>query len=224
MFRRTQRPYRSLSVLAVVSLILGLLSAAALTQPVLLLLPIAGMVIGGLAVRHTRRDDVSGRGIAICGRLASVFFFCFAITDFMYGYRMVFDHAERFADKWIDLVQAGRLNAADQMTMSPELRVQRSELLEAYYQEHEDDRRRVEKLFQRDGYRELAVSVPEGRVRRVAGRQKARSRSEQVFEFDYVLDVGSVDVPFQLLVVRRWSSEFQQVDWKIVIPAERKHT
>ncbi len=71
-------PYRSISKAAVISFVLGLLSAAALLTPVLLLLPLVGVVFGLAALINIRRfpTELAGRflawtGLLGCGLLAA---------------------------------------------------------------------------------------------------------------------------------------------------------
>jgi hypothetical protein len=61
--------YRTLSKLAVTSLVLGLFSLTGLMFPVLLAFSVAGLASGLLAVRAIRRypDELSGRGAAFLG-------------------------------------------------------------------------------------------------------------------------------------------------------------
>lgn len=62
-------PYRALSKAAVTSLVLALFSIAALLFAELLVLPLAGLALGIVALRNMRRypDEVSGKPIALIG-------------------------------------------------------------------------------------------------------------------------------------------------------------
>ena len=61
--------YRSLSLWAVVSLLMGIISLPALILPGLLVVPLVGLFFGWRALRQVRRapDEWSGRGIAMSG-------------------------------------------------------------------------------------------------------------------------------------------------------------
>ncbi len=65
------QPYRAVSKSAVLSLVIGLLSFAALLFPVLLALPAVGIVVGVVALAKVRRypNELSGRPAAVLGLL-----------------------------------------------------------------------------------------------------------------------------------------------------------
>ena len=72
----TSEEYRALSTPAVAALVLGLLSAFALFDWWLGLIPLAGLIMGVVALRKIRQqsDELTGRGLAIVGIILSAGF------------------------------------------------------------------------------------------------------------------------------------------------------
>ncbi|MCO6456092.1 MAG: DUF3299 domain-containing protein [Pirellulaceae bacterium] len=81
-------PYRALCRTAVISLIFGLLSVAALLAPVMGVLPLFGLFFGGLAWWNIRRypDELAGRGLAAAGIALSLLLLVSAIALHTYVY------------------------------------------------------------------------------------------------------------------------------------------
>ncbi len=72
----TDSPYRSLSALAVASLVFGLLSAVVFVDWLLAILPLTAMVLGMLALRQIRANpnDCAGTGLARSGLALAIGF------------------------------------------------------------------------------------------------------------------------------------------------------
>ena len=75
--------YQSLSMPAVVGLILGLFSPAAMLHPLLWFVPVLGIFFNGLALWSIARNvpAIVGRKAAVVGLVLSVFFGTAAVTD-----------------------------------------------------------------------------------------------------------------------------------------------
>ncbi|HWA99223.1 MAG TPA: DUF3299 domain-containing protein [Pirellulales bacterium] len=82
------QPYRAVSTLAVVSLLLGVLSAVALLDWPLAMVPLVGMVAGFIAWRRVREqsDTLTGAGLARAGVLLSAGFWIAGWTRLSYEY------------------------------------------------------------------------------------------------------------------------------------------
>jgi hypothetical protein len=80
--------YRALSTAAVASLALGILSALALLDWALVLIPIAALALGLLALRqiNRRRDEYTGRKLAIAGSGLALVFGIAGISWLSYTY------------------------------------------------------------------------------------------------------------------------------------------
>lgn len=80
--------YRALSSAAVASLVLGVLSSAALLDWPMVCVPAIGMILGVYAVKtvRQRRDELSGAGVALAGLLLSIGFLVAGVGRLSYVY------------------------------------------------------------------------------------------------------------------------------------------
>ena len=131
--------YRPVSRLAIVSLVLGLLSAAALLHPLLWILPILAVLLAGIAFRQTvaPASELRGTGLALtaislgipvrlpCRVLAIQFS---AALD---------RQASEYSTAWLELVRQGRLKEAHQLTMYSAERLSPDVSLEEAYAKRE---------------------------------------------------------------------------------------
>jgi Domain of unknown function (DUF4190) len=106
--------YKSLSVLAIFSLILGLLSPLSLVWSGFLILPAVGIVLSLLAIRRidTSDNQLAGRGVAIAGLVL-----CIAFGVMSYSHESLVRHlrskqAEEFGREWLKVVLANETSRA----------------------------------------------------------------------------------------------------------------
>jgi hypothetical protein len=112
--------YRTLSGLAIVSLVFGLAAPVAYAFPVLLAIPLFGVAVSLIALRRIDTSDgaLTGRGAAMIGLVL-----CVASVSATLGYAQMsrFLHvrqAEAFGRQWITLVCSGRLEQAFKLTVT----------------------------------------------------------------------------------------------------------
>jgi hypothetical protein len=120
---------------AVAALLLGLVSWAALTSPVLWFLPLIGVVMATLALRSMTRSPevVLGRRAAIIGLALCVIFISWASTHYFIRQELLYRQAREHGEYWLQLVRDGRLREAHQLTMSKGERQSPDTDLEEYY-------------------------------------------------------------------------------------------
>src|SRR4051812_34358136 len=110
--------YRSLSVLALVSLIFGLAAPLAFGMPLLVGIPLFGIGISILALQRIATSDgtLTGRWMAAAGLFLCV---AFAIAPFSrdYALRAIrLRDAQSFAQKWLETLIAGHTEQAFRLT------------------------------------------------------------------------------------------------------------
>ena len=127
--------YRPINRLALVSLVLGILSASALIHPVFYLVPVLAFVASLLALRDLPVGDQrqSGRTLAILGICFSLLFVTWAVGRQISRQRYMFGHARQYAEEWLELFREGRYYEAHQLSMMEGRRLELGDALEKHY-------------------------------------------------------------------------------------------
>lgn len=110
--------YRSISVMALVSLLLGLTAPLCVMAPLLFALPIAGIALAFLALRNIATSDgtLIGRTAAFVGLALSIASICMTVTRAKVSEGMLSRQARSTAIEWITLLEDGKVDAAFEMT------------------------------------------------------------------------------------------------------------
>jgi hypothetical protein len=116
--------YKSLSGWAVGGLIFGLLSPAALVDPLLWAVPIAGITISCWALWQIKQNapELLGRKAALAGAWFSVFFLAAGCSDWFYYRWRIENEARQVALFWFELLAKNRPEMAFQLTLSTQHR------------------------------------------------------------------------------------------------------
>lgn len=111
--------YRSLSVLAVLSFLLGLSSASAFVSPLLVIVPLAGIAAALLALKSIAASDggLTGEQLARWGIVLAVFFGVAAFSRGMVRDSLLRNQADAVAREWLALAaQENSYGVLDLMT------------------------------------------------------------------------------------------------------------
>jgi hypothetical protein len=110
--------YQSLSILAIFSLIVGLLSPLCLLWSGFLALPLVGIVLSLLAIRRIATSDgqLAGRGAAIAGLSLCVAFGVMSFSHQSITRYLRSNQAEEFGREWLALIAANDTNRAFKAT------------------------------------------------------------------------------------------------------------
>lgn len=142
--------YRQLSVPALLTAAVGLLSLPALLAPSLLFVPLLGLVLALIAWRQAaaRPGQLRGLGWAWLGA-AIVLFVLGTATARSYTERTwVSGQARLFAEQWLRDIQAGRTACAHELTL-PRKRVAVEELLQGILAEDAAQQKKYEEYWQK---------------------------------------------------------------------------
>src|SRR5271157_5065738 len=117
--------YRALSSLAVVGLLAGLLSPLAMLDPLLWMVPLAAVILSGLALRWiaVRSPELVGRPAALAGLMLGAAFLVAAPVDVLVYRYFLRQQAREFAGMWIDAVRQGAVYQAHYLTFDPRRRL-----------------------------------------------------------------------------------------------------
>lgn len=155
--------YRSLSALAVVSLLLGLLSFIAIAHPAAWLFPAIAVFFSTIAlVRITRRqEELTGRGLAVAGLMLGLFFLACAPARYFGDRWMLQSQARGLTDSWFADLRAGNLNQAHQATLEIRYRQPEGTALDEYYEVDLEAKNERDAFFNRDVPRKLVELGPD---------------------------------------------------------------
>jgi hypothetical protein len=111
--------YRSLSVLAIVGLILGLASPFCLAAPLLMVIPLVGAAVSIIALRQIAASDgaLAGQWTASIGLVLCVACAIGAMTHKSLVRSLRSHQAEVFGEKWIGLLLSGKVDEAFRLTV-----------------------------------------------------------------------------------------------------------
>jgi len=112
--------FRTISVLSIVSLVLGLASPLAMIAPLLLVLPITGAVLALLAIRRIAVSDgaLIGRTAAVIGLVLSVAWASAPLARAAVAKEMLSRQARDVALDWFHLLQQGDAKQAFDLTLA----------------------------------------------------------------------------------------------------------
>jgi hypothetical protein len=110
--------YRTLSVLAVISAVLGLMSPLGLLAPLLLAIAFFGAAASLIALRRMAASDglLAGRGMALLGLALCVASIGAVSSRAIVTRHVLFHQVETVAVKWFDLLQSGQAEQAFALT------------------------------------------------------------------------------------------------------------
>src|SRR5262245_1043103 len=111
--------YRPMSGLAVVALIGGFLSAAALLGTVMWVVPGLAILASLASLRQSAATSRQGAGFARAGLALAVMFLMMSITFGWWQDYVVGAQARRVADLWLEATLSGDMLLSHQLTLSP---------------------------------------------------------------------------------------------------------
>lgn len=155
--------YRSVSGMAVLSLVLGVVSLAALITSSLLVLPLLGVIFAALALWRISASEGRqvGRKVALLGLALSLAIgTCVYVRDAMLDHLVASEGVEWALD-WCDLVRDGQIATAAELAVAPEIRQPFDDQLDAYYATDDEAKKRLEEFKKDEVIRQL-VDAPEG--------------------------------------------------------------
>ncbi len=225
--------YRPFCGLAACGLIAGLLSIVAFFTPVLWAVPVAGLVLSGLALRRIARSEpaMTGRWAAATGLVLSAFFAAAAPADLV-TYRARIDAEARvFAAEWIAHLLDNAPQKALELTRQPAARKPLDDTLWETYADGTGAREELEGYVEKPEVKailDLSPAVarqrrlpdPKAVVRHFAterqGVQKGRDAAVLVFAVTYE-DAGRKKTFFTRMAVERFTlTQTGMADWQVV--------
>ena len=193
--------YRSVSVLAVCGLVLGLLSVAALAHPGAWVFPGLAITFCLLAlIRIGQQSDVlSGRKLAVAGLLLGLFFGVWATTRYFSERWIVTEQAQDFVEDWLQAVLDGDLESAHQATLEFYLREPEGTRLKEYYANDSEQLSLLQEYFSEGMAKTLADLGERGEFRFDRTMLRRKELDSQIIGLRYFIYPRGGDVPIVCL-------------------------
>jgi hypothetical protein len=162
-----QVQYRSVSGLAVLALLLGILSVIALAHPGAWIMPLPAIVCSLWALRRIQRqpDELLGRKAALIGLVLALGFGTWAPSRYYCDRWLLNRQAREFIEQWFQFVFQGELEVAHQATLDYYLRQPEGTLLDEFYQNNPEDLTELQTYFSRGLAQDVVDLGAEGRTR-----------------------------------------------------------
>jgi len=191
--------YRSVSLLAVVALLLGLLSPVALVNAVLWAVPILGLIVAAAAYRAIVRapDRMTGRGMALVAIGLCTLFLSLATAHSFSRTLWLRHEGRQFMDLWLELIRRQELQKAHQLHLPKPQRAGGNIPLANYYQNDERARQRLEAFVQQQPQQTLLAHAESLRFEHLRHNSSLQTR-----DGDYVQHIYRAS--FEDAGRRRW--------------------
>lgn len=217
--------YRAVSRVAIASLVLGILSAAAIFSRLMWCVPIVGVTLAVVALRTISRNQavVLGRKAAHVGLVLSLFFLVSATTGHLLRQRTLFREARPHISKWIEMVREGRLREAHQLHLPQAERQHLGANLQSYYEATRTAKDDKDGFFDHPPLSKIVELGQQGQLHfqgneeasvvREAGKKK--DVVAQCYAIDYQVDHEPQTLPFLVTIVRVYNSKHGEARWHV---------
>jgi len=217
--------HRSVSRLAVASMLLGLVSAAAIVNPLAWCVPIVTVTLAIAALKTISAEDsmVFGRKAALAGLAMALLFGACGLTRHFARPHWLYRHARPHAQKWIELVRAGRLKEAHQLHLSQEERESPGADLEAFYRDEKGAHETLSSFFGQAPLSEIVRIGRRGQLRfegdvDVELTREGKARTDVVilrYAIDYEDDGKPQTLWFLVSLGRKYDTEHREARWNV---------
>ena len=217
----SQLDYRPMERWAYVCLILGFLSPLASIAPVLWLLPILGLVAGGVALGNIRRDPGRpGRALALAGLALSTLFIVLPVVRIVSARLLLAEQARPVADQFLEYLRQRSPEKALMLSWVPDFRRPMDEDRWLFFRSDDEARAELRKFVSQPAVRMLLALGEKAQVSfyKTAGA----GTSGKVAQVDYWYAVTFTDddakkktLFFGVLLERRPSTDPDLNPWRV---------
>jgi len=221
----TVAEYPPVSRLAVLSLVLAIFAGGAVFSPLLVCAAVAGALVAAAALRSIARAERPplGRTAAVAALLLCVLFGAWGTTWRVARQQVLYAQAKEHADKWLRLVQAGRLQEAYQLHLNQDDRLAPGADLAEHLKNNRDSRREFETFFRREPLQQIVAAGAGGHARFVRYEEQVdesfAGQKKDLVTLRYVWEAGADARPqtevFLVQVVRSVVPERGEARWEL---------
>lgn len=213
--------YQPLSILAVISLAVGVLSAMALLATPLWLVPMVGIAASAAALQSSalRSGTHRGRRLAAVGLALSLFFLSLSAARTLYYRHQIYADARRVADAWLVWVRQGQLEVAHQATLPPYRRQISAHGLRRYYDANEDLQNMLDEFFGQPETEQLVQAGDAAHYQFHSNVQQISDGQARYITLRYqvVVDGQSADPSLAEMQLKRFdAAKDKPVEWQVL--------
>jgi len=213
-----EQGYRAVSILAIVSLILGLLSMVTLVSPLLGFVAIAAIVVSCVALRRiaVNSDRLSGRTFAAVGVILPCLFLGWGLTKDFSRRDKVFGYARKFGDDWLQILKRRESYVAHQLKVVQKYRMDPQTNLEVAYQRDESATQEYKLFVGESPVKEILAAAPnvDFEFEEYFRHTQTGATDNVILQYRYI--TPSESKQFWLTVRRNYSSISDRADWNVV--------
>jgi len=213
--------YRTVSIPAVLGLLLGGLSVLSLVGPTHWMWPLAGVLLNWRALHSvaTSRGAQTGRGIAMLGMFLSVMFGVAGPVDFWGSRWLLQQSAVPATEKWIAALRDNQPEKALQLTTFAMLRQSAGADLTRYYRTHKDAHEQLKNYVADPVVKTLLLLGKRAEVRLYETSPPVIEDHREVLGKVYAVTYDDQDVKktfFFSMTLERAPDKSQQILWRII--------
>lgn len=218
--------YRPVSVLAVISLVLAVAGVGAVFSTLMICVAAAAAALAVAALWSIARAERPplGRKAALIALLLSLLCGAWGVTWRTVRQQVICNEARQLADKWLQLVQAGRLQEAHQLHLPRPSRQAPGVNLAEFYQNTREPRFEMENFFRENPLDQIVTAGQRGRLRfleceSLQDESYAGSTTDAAtlrYVLDYERDGEPRTVTFLVIIARTVGPEkAAQANWEL---------
>ena len=163
--REAMDEYRTVSMLAVASFVLGILSVGSLVHPGVWFVPVIAVCCGVFGLRSIRKlDHMGGTVPAWAGIVLALVFLSWAASQYYFSRWVIYAEAQAVSERWIRLVLDGEDMIAHQAMLHPAKRQSAGFSVDEYYRMDEKAREDKDRRFSQPPVSEMLALGHEAEI------------------------------------------------------------
>ncbi|MCA9219940.1 MAG: DUF4190 domain-containing protein [Planctomycetales bacterium] len=213
--------YRSLSRWALAAAVFGVFSATALATPLLWVVPLVALAIGGVALSRINANPqlLTGRGWAIAGMMLAVFFGAWGVTRPTTRQQVLINQARDHAQQVIDLLQQQEGLKLYLLTQDRSLRPEKEADIEKFTEGNADRQSELKSFLEMAPIDALLSSGDEGTYQFVSGTvpPKGTFGQEVILLYDFAdrrgMETNAMEI--EIALRRSYDEKTGEATWQL---------
>ncbi len=212
-------PYRAVSGLAVLALVLGILSAAAVVGPILWFIPLLAVIMALVAMRRIHvSQDLAGWNVAFLGLLLALLFGIAAPARTVSRQYWLSSRAEEFSDQFLKYLQQNNPHVAHQLKERAGVRKPLTDTLSDAYKQDPVSQKNLDQFISEEPAKTLLQQGTKAKIDRMATEFLGiDSRQNEIFSIRYriMLDGSQKELETVTIVKRSVDQTTGRETWQI---------